>query len=175
MLSVKPSLVPLILFSASAAHLLPDGLRGHVKAERLMALMTGSWEEATDAEALAYLYSASLDRPLGHDITQVYGYLFSRHIRREGQDMPDELVVETLTRDQEHFLGRLKRWLRRQQRKAWSERRRETRRAKQAVPDSLAEVHSALAKEPTTFVPSQPSQLVLTFDSSGREGFALPQ
>lgn len=149
---------PLILFSASAAHLLPDRLRGHIKAERLMAVHHGHWDEATDTEALAYLYSTSLDRPLDYDITQIYGWLFTRLLRQEGREVPAELVVETLSRNQEEFFHTLKRWLRRQQQKAWSQQRREARqRESPALQPPADEVPGAFANE----------QLTLIFDSGG--------
>ena len=68
----------------------------------------------TDAEACAYLYTAALTQPMGHDWTQIYLYVAGRaHGRWRKQDMPEDIRVDSLTDDKTREINRLKDWLRR--------------------------------------------------------------
>ncbi len=68
--------------------------------------------EATDAEALAYLYSASLAVPLRSEYVRIYSYLFQKTMRRLGIEPPPELCdVESLSEYEEGLLRELKEWL----------------------------------------------------------------
>ena len=71
---------------------------------------------ATNAEAVAYLYTASLEAPLGHDWTETYIYLTRKVIERHqphGKDFnfPEDLKVDRLTRNQQDDLDHLKSWI----------------------------------------------------------------
>jgi hypothetical protein len=63
---------PVIVHRSPWADMLPEWVRGQIKMERLAALMKGDPGMATDAEAMAYIYPASLDAPLDHDWTEIY-------------------------------------------------------------------------------------------------------
>ena len=70
----------------------------------------------TDAEACAYLYTASLTNPIDSDWTQIYLYIanqvYSRHRSKEnGAQVPEDIQVESISDYQMGELRRLKDWL----------------------------------------------------------------
>lgn len=67
----------------------------------------------TDAEVVAYLYTASLEAPMDSDWVEIYLYMASKVMKRHTkQEMPADMrVVEKLTKNQEDELLRFKRWL----------------------------------------------------------------
>lgn len=98
---------------------LPDWLKGAITLERLIsnveALKTGRMT-ATDAEAVAYIYTACLEAPIGHDWTDIYIYLTRKVMERHqphGKDFnfPADMIVEKLTRNQQDDLDHLKAWI----------------------------------------------------------------
>jgi len=66
---------PIIVFPGGWGDTLPEWLKGAITLERLIenvrALKEGQMT-GTDAEACAYLYTASLTQPMDHDWTQIY-------------------------------------------------------------------------------------------------------
>ena len=106
---------PIVVFPGGWGDTLPDWLKGAVTLERLemnMKVLKGEEMTGTDAEACAYLYTASLTQPIGHDWTQIYLYVAGRaHGRWNKGDMPEDIRVESLTTDQTRELNRLKEWL----------------------------------------------------------------
>lgn len=72
---------PIIVFPGGWGGSLPDWIKPAITIERLMenikTLKSGEMT-ATDAEACAYLYTASLTQPMGHDWTQIYLYIASK-------------------------------------------------------------------------------------------------
>jgi len=63
-------------------------------------------------EACAYLYTAALTQPMGHDWTQIYLYVAGKAPSRWNKgNMPEDIRVESLTTDQTRELNRLKEWL----------------------------------------------------------------
>ena len=106
---------PIVVFPGGWGDTLPDWLKGAVTLERLEMNMKALKSEemtGTDAEACAYLYTASLTQPIGHDWTQIYLYVAGRaHGRWNKGDMPEDIRVESLTTDQARELNRLKEWL----------------------------------------------------------------
>jgi len=106
---------PIVVFPGGWGDTLPDWLKGAVTLERLemnMKVLKGEEMTGTDAEACAYLYTASLTQPMGHDWTQIYLYVAGRaHGRWNKGDMPEDIKVESLTTDQTRELNRLKEWL----------------------------------------------------------------
>ena len=106
---------PIIVFPGGWGDTLPDWLKGAVTLERLemnMRALKGEEMTGTDAEACAYLYTASLTQPMGHDWTQIYLYVAGRaHGRWNKGDMPEDIKVESLTTNQTRELNRLKEWL----------------------------------------------------------------
>ena len=50
---------------------MPEWLKGKVIEERIAMVNNGGWDKATDAEVTCYLYTASLEGPLGGDWTEI--------------------------------------------------------------------------------------------------------
>jgi len=83
----------------------------------------------TDAEACAYLYTASLTQPMDHDWGQVYLYIATQTYRRWGKnEMPADIAVDSLNDYQLAELKRFKNWLYQQRTKIRLERDRAERR-----------------------------------------------
>ena len=125
---------PIVVFPGGWGDTLPDWLKGAVTLERLemnMKALKGEEMTGTDAEACAYLYTASLTQPMGHDWTQIYLYVAGRaHGRWNKGDMPEDIKVELLTSDQTRELNRLKEWLYRKRTQARQDGDRTERREK---------------------------------------------
>ena len=91
---------------------IPEILKKEIERQRALQVQNNEEGEATDAEALAYLYSASLAAPLRSEYVRIYLYLFRRTMRRLGIEPPPDLCdVESLSEDEERELKELKRWL----------------------------------------------------------------
>jgi len=85
----------------------------------------------TDAEACAYLYTASLTQPMDHDWTQIYLYIATQTYHRWGKnEMPGDIAVESLRDDQVSDLNRLKEWLYKKRTQVTEDRERAERRQK---------------------------------------------
>ena len=110
---------PIIVFPGGWGDTLPDWLKNAITLERLamnMKALKGEEMTGTDAEACAYLYTASLTQPMDSDWTQIYLYIATKvyeHQRSKdsGVTMPDDIRVDTLRDDQLADLNRLKRWI----------------------------------------------------------------
>jgi len=81
-----------------------------------MKAHTGEEMTGTNAEACAYLFTASLTQPIGGDWTDIYLYVanqvYSRYRSKEsGAQMPADILIESLQDHQEQDLRRLKDWL----------------------------------------------------------------
>ncbi len=112
---------------------MPDWIKPAITIERLvmnMRALKGEEPTGTDAEALAYIYPASLAHPLGHDWTQIYLYLASKVIpyHKKGTEVPEDIKVESLNDDQMRDLNRLKAWIYKTQREVRLDRERAARR-----------------------------------------------
>jgi hypothetical protein len=99
---------PIVVFDPSWADTLPDWLKGEIKMQRLIQLMTGEEGVATDAEALAYVSNASLSVPLSSEWVDIYQYLLTKVMTDK---VPGELRKESLDDRQEGIPGDLKQWL----------------------------------------------------------------
>lgn len=115
---------PIIVFPGGWGDTLPDWIRGAIQIERLAQLMKGK-ETATDAEACAYLYAASLEAPMDSDWSQIYlcvaGKVVSKN--RETQ-IPEDIKVDSLNDYQMKLLKDLKDWIYEQRVKVRQQRRR---------------------------------------------------
>jgi hypothetical protein len=127
---------PIIVFPGGWGDTLPEWLKTSITLERLMmnvrALKTGEMT-GTDAEACAYLYTASLTQPMGSDWTQIYLYIAGKtydkwRTNESGVEMPEDIRVESLRDDQMADLNRLKVWIYRQRTRIRLERDRAERR-----------------------------------------------
>ena len=89
----------------------------------------------TEAEACAYLYTAGLTAPMDHDWSQIYLYIAGKtYARHNGNQVPDDIQVESLNNYQMAELNRLKSWLYRKRAQVRQEGDRiERRQAKEEV------------------------------------------
>ncbi len=99
---------PIIVFNQSWGDCIPDWLAAEIKTQRLLQVMRGEKDKATDAEALAYVSNASLCQPLGHDMADIYSYLFTRVM---GDRAPADLRKDSISDYQMSILRDLKFWL----------------------------------------------------------------
>jgi len=110
---------PIIVFPGGWGDSLPEWLKNTIALERLIMNMTalnGEEMTGTDAEACAYLYTASLTQPIGHDWTEIYLYIanqvYSRHRTKEsGAEFPEDIQVKSLSDHQMGELRQLKDWI----------------------------------------------------------------
>lgn len=99
--------VSLVLPRSAWNDTLPDWIRVRVALERSILKSQGK-QEATDAEALAYLYPLSLESPLDHDWTTIYLYLATTTFEKMGKEVPEDIKTETLSPYLQGQLDRLK-------------------------------------------------------------------
>ena len=116
---------PIIVFPGGWGDTLPDWIKGAIQIERLAQLMKGE-ETATDAEACAYLYTASLEAPIDSDWTQIYLYVAGKVVSKNREiQIPEDIGVDSLNDYRMGLLRGLKDWI--------YERRVKHRREKQRV------------------------------------------
>jgi len=119
---------------------LPEWLVEQIRLERLaqnIRVLTGQedGDEATDAEVLAYLHTASLAAPLSPEWCRIYFHLFARYAGEEqarrilGPFLPSELSP-----DEERELRKLRRWLRRQAIERFTEKMKRSSRGRACGP-----------------------------------------
>ena len=126
---------PIIVYPGAWMHdIIPDWLKGAITLERLtmnMRALKGEEMTGTDAEALAYIMPASMEFPLDHDWTQIYLHLATKVMKFHRQvDVPDDIKVESLSKDQMTDLDRLKSWIYKKRTDARLEKERAERRQK---------------------------------------------
>src|SRR3990172_3431108 len=91
---------PLIVFPAGGwQDTIPEKLKNDLPLRRLAHLMLcskgeASWEEATDLEALIYLYPASLYPPMSEQWTRIYLYLGTKCY---GKQFPEDIKQGSLS------------------------------------------------------------------------------
>ena len=100
-----------------------------------MRALKGEEMTGTDAEACAYLYTASLTAPMDSDWNQIYLYIAGKTYSRHKQGgVPEDIRVESLRDDQLRDLNRLKEWIYQQRtRIRLGSDRAERRQRKEAV------------------------------------------
>jgi len=123
---------PILVFPGGWGDTLPEWLKNAITLERLIMnvrALKGEEMTATDAEACAYLNTASLTQPMGHDWTQIYLYIAGKtYTRWNKTEMPEDIRVESITDGQMRDLNRLKEWLYRKRITVRPERDRAERR-----------------------------------------------
>lgn len=110
---------PIIVMPGGWGDTLPEWIKTAITLERLienMKALTGEEMTGTDAEACAYLYTASLTASMSSDWTRIYLYIATKVTEKRtsggsGKTMPDDVRVETLTDGQMRVLNRLKAWI----------------------------------------------------------------
>ena len=125
---------PIIVFPGGWGDSLPDWLKTAITLERLemnMRALKGEEMTGTDAEACAYLYTASLTQPMDGDWTQIYLYIAGKtYTRWKKTEMPSDIAVDSLRDDQVTDLNRLKAWLYQKRTQVRLDRERAERRQK---------------------------------------------
>ncbi|MDD5127192.1 MAG: hypothetical protein PHR43_03705 [Dehalococcoidales bacterium] len=106
---------PIIVYPGGWGDSLPEWLKNAITLERLTENMKGTKGEqptGTDAEACAYLNTASLTVPMDSDWSQIYLYVAGKtYTRWRKSEMPKDIRVDSLTDQQMADLNRLKEWL----------------------------------------------------------------
>ena len=125
---------PILVFPGGWGDTLPEWLKNAITLERLeinMRALKGEEMTGTDAEACAYLYTASLTQPMDSDWTQIYLYIAGKtYTRWKKTEMPGDIRVESLRDDQVVDVNRLKSWIYQQRIKVRLEHDRAERRQK---------------------------------------------
>ncbi len=107
---------PIIVMPNGWGETLPDWMKPAITQERLIANMMAARGEpmtGSDTEVAAYLYTASLEGPMGHDWTEIYLFIARKAYERhhKGSKMPEDITVEELTKFQEGKLNHLRHWI----------------------------------------------------------------
>jgi hypothetical protein len=129
---------PIIVHPGGWADTLSDWIKHAIIEERLvmnLKALNGEEITGTDAEACAYLHTASLCFPFDHDWTNIYLYIasrvYSQHRTQEsGTQVPEDIRVEKLDDQQMRDLCRLKDWIYKRRVAERQERDRAERRQK---------------------------------------------
>lgn len=139
---------PIICYPSPWMDTLPQSLKDQITLDRLLEQMLANKENreptGTDSEALAYIYPASLEQPMGHLWSNIYIALATRVVKSQGRKVPDDIEGRPLDNQEEYELRRLKDWI--------YERRRQHRevKAKDIRKERLAaEKEEALAAQHT--------------------------
>jgi hypothetical protein len=112
-----------------------------------MKALKGEEMTGTDAEACAYLHTASLTTPMEQDWSRIYLYVAGRTYKRWGRnEMPADIAVDSISDSQVRELIRLKAWLYRQRTRARQEMVRAERREKKEQ-----EAVKRMAEQPALF------------------------
>jgi len=148
---------PIIVMPGGWGDDLPEWLKTSIPLERLMMNMKalkGESPTGTDAEACAYLNTASLTAPMAHDWTQIYLYIATKvyekwRTKESGVTMPEDIRVDKLDRNQMDDLNRLKAWIYDQRVKHRKEKQRGERH--QAKEEAKAKELETRAAQPSFF------------------------
>lgn len=137
---------PIIVMPGGWGDSLPEWIKGAITLERLIenieSFKRGAMT-ATDAEACAYLFTASLTAPISHDWSQIYLYVTTKVYERyrakdSGVTMPEDIRVTELTRDQQYDLAQLKGWIYDRRERQRKERARDQRKESKAGEEAAA-------------------------------------
>jgi len=140
---------PIIVMPGGWGDSLPDWVKPAITLERFLENIKHSRGEeptGTDAEAMAYLYTASLEAPMDHDWSQIYLYIAGKTMRQHKKvEMPEDIRVESINRTQQEDLARLKRWIYNTRTRARQDRdRAERREIKETTAAEKKELQPAL-------------------------------
>ncbi|MBI4286312.1 MAG: hypothetical protein HY670_10530 [Chloroflexi bacterium] len=106
---------PIIVMPGGWGDSLPEWIKGEITLERLienMKALKGGKPAATDAEVVAYLYTASLTAPMPDPWPQIYLFTMTQLMRRSKKvELPSDIAVESLTEYQKAKLHYLRDWL----------------------------------------------------------------
>lgn len=103
---------PIIVMPGGWGESLPDWIKTEITLERLienMEELKGETPTGTDAEACAYLFTASLRAPIGESWTRIYLYVAGKCVKRHSHnDLPEDIKVESLSNSDLRELNKLK-------------------------------------------------------------------
>ena len=106
---------PIIVMPGGWGDDLPDWIKPAITQGRLIANMEATKTgvmTGCDAEACAYLFTASLTAPMSRDWSQIYLYIAGKTVTRWGKTkVPEDIRVESLNDDQMRDLNHLKAWI----------------------------------------------------------------
>lgn len=119
---------PLIVCPGGWGDTLPDWMMKEVMIQRGRKVANDDGL-ATDVEATAYMYTASLVAPLTSDWAEIYIYLVTRLM----PEMPADIRRDTITTYQEGLLNDLKRRIRDRQNKFMKEERKKNARSNEVT------------------------------------------
>ena len=141
---------PIIVYPGGWGDSLPEWLKNAITLERLtenMKTTKGEQPTGTDAEACAYLNTASLTAPMDNDWSQIYLYVATMTYRHWNKgEMPADIAVDSISDYQMGELNRLKSWLYHQRVKARQEKDRVGRRQEKEEAEAQRE-----AEQPALF------------------------
>lgn len=128
---------PIIVSPGGWGDTLPPWVKNAITLERLemnIRMTRGEQPTGTDCEAMAYLYTRSLEAPMGHDWGQIYLYIASKCYERWSKlhgfenTLPEDIRVTKLDIHQMYDLDHLKAWLYRTRIKARKEKNQQEKR-----------------------------------------------
>ena len=141
---------PIIVYPGGWGDSLPEWLKNAITLERLtenLKATKGEQPTGTDAEACAYLNTASLTAPMDGDWSHIYLYVAGKtYMRWQKGEMPDDIRVDSLNGQQTADLNRLKEWLYRQRVKATQDKDKTERRREEEQAEARRE-----AEQPALF------------------------
>lgn len=141
---------PIIVMPGGWWDTLPDWIKTQVTLERLVENMKqaqGQEPTGTDAEATAYLYTASLTAPMTEQWTRIYLYVAGKAMSKFNKErkLPEDIKIDSLSDYDMQELNRLKEWLYRQRTRARQDRERvERRRKKEEIATRMKAAQPAL-------------------------------
>jgi len=106
----------MVVMPGGWAESLPKWIHEAITMERLIeemkAIKTG-YHTATDAEVVAYLFTAGLVAPLNYEFTNIYVYLVRKVMDNHkpfGNDLnfPKDMIIKELTNYEQHELDQIK-------------------------------------------------------------------
>jgi hypothetical protein len=122
---------PIITWPSYRIDDIPKDLLDDVRLERMVNMMKNmkngeEVKEATDVEALIYLYTASLSMPLDDEWTEIYLWLTKKHLEKNKKELPDFLKeIGELDEYERELLSELKRWIYNAQQKHFNNKYKE--------------------------------------------------
>ncbi len=140
---------PIIVYPGGWGDTLPEWIKTSITLERLamnMKALRGEEPTGTDAEACAYLYTASLVAPMSEGWAKIYLYIATQTMKRKKTEVPPDIAVDSLNDYQMRELNQLKAWLYRQRTAARQQRDRAERRENKEVEKTEAQLQPALFK-----------------------------
>ncbi len=116
---------PIVVYPGGWEDTVPDWLKNAITLERMRANMDKNGDTGTDAEACAYLMTASLAQPIDSDWVQIYLYVAGKTNKQwNNNNMPDDIAVNEISNYQMVKLADLKDWIYKQRVRARNDRDR---------------------------------------------------